>query len=463
MAHFLNSLDNLIWGIPLVVIILFTGIYLSKGLSFLQLFHLKKALKLTLSEEEEEGNGEISSFAALCTALSATIGTGNMIGVATAICQGGPGALFWMIIAAFFGMATKYSEGFLAIRYRSIDEDGTVTGGPFTYIEYGLGPKWKPLAIIFAFFGIGVAMLGNGTFTQVNGITNSVAMFVDPMNHLSFQLLGHSIPTIIAITGLIVTVLAALVIIGGIQRISAVAEKVVPFMAICYIVIGLIFIAFNLTSIPAAFVKIVQSAFGLRAVSGGILGTMIIAMQKGIARGIFSNEAGLGSAPIAAASAITDNPVRQGLISMTGTFFDTIIICTITGLTIVITGAWNNGLEGIQVTNYAFQTGLPFNTKFTSFIIMMCLTIFSFTTIIGWNFYGEKCLGYLSKNNGKALIIYRVLYIFALFVGPYFTLTEVWTLADIFNGLMAIPNILALLLLSPLVFKETREQIRKKR
>jgi len=462
MTNFLNTLDSLIWGVPLIVAILATGIYLSHGLSFLQTKKLGKALKLTFNNKIE-GEGEISPFAALCTALSDTIGTGNMVGVATAICQGGPGSLFWMVLAAFFGMATKYSEGFLAIRYRKIDENGIVTGGPFAYIEYGLGKKFKPLAVAFAVFGIGVALLGIGTFTQVNGVTNATAMFFDPNGVNTVSVLGFIRPISVVITGVILTIIVALVVIGGLKRISSVAEKIVPFMAICYVVIGVLFLLFNLTAIPSAFVEIIQSAFGMRAVSGGILGTMVIAMQKGIARGIFSNEAGLGSAPIAAASAITDNPVRQGLISMTGTFFDTIIICTITGLTIVITGAWKNGLEGIQVTNYAFQTGLPFNTNFTSFIIMMCLTIFSFTTIIGWNFYGEKCLGYLSKNNGKALIIYRVLYIFALFVGPYFTLTEVWTLADIFNGLMAIPNILALLLLSPLVFKETREQIRKKR
>lgn len=459
MSEFLNTLDNLIWGIPLIVVILATGIFLSIGLHFLQLSNLKQAFRFTF-KSENTGKGEISSFAALCTALSATIGTGNMIGVATAICQGGPGALFWMIIAAFFGMATKYSEGFLAIKYRKINEDGSITGGPFAYIEYGLGKKFKPLAVLFAIFGIGVALLGIGTFTQVNGITNAAGMFFDPKSSHIISLFGTDYSLIVAITGLILTFLVGLVIIGGIKRISKVAEKIVPFMAACYILIGIIFIIYNIKAVPSALVEIVESAFGMRAVSGGFLGTMIIAMQKGIARGIFSNEAGLGSAPIAAASARTDSPVRQGLISMTGTFFDTIIICTITGLTIVITGAWNIGREGVSVTSYAFEQGLPFPTQITTFIIMICLMVFAFTTILGWNFYGERCLGYLSSNNKAMLIVYRIVFMVAIFIGPYFTLSEVWTIADIVNGLMAIPNLIALLLLSPVIFRETKSYMK---
>lgn len=455
MSAFLNTLDNLIWGIPLIVVILATGIFLSVGLHFLQLSNLKQAFKFTF-KSDNKGNGEITSFAALCTALSATIGTGNMIGVATAICQGGPGALFWMIIAAFFGMATKYSEGFLAIRYRKINDDGSITGGPFAYIEYGLGKKFKPLAILFAIFGIGVALLGIGTFTQVNGITNAAGMFFDPNNTNIVSFLGRDYSLVVIITGIILTFLVGLVIIGGIKRISKVAEKIVPFMAVCYILIGIIFIIYNIKAVPAAFIQIIQNAFGMKAVSGGFLGTMIIAMQKGIARGIFSNEAGLGSAPIAAASARIDSPVKQGLISMTGTFFDTIIICTITGLTIVITGAWNIGKEGVSVTSHAFEQGLPFPSQITTFIIMTCLMVFAFTTILGWNFYGERCLGYLSSNNKTMLIIYRIIFMLAIFIGPYFTLSEVWTIADIVNGLMAIPNIIAILLLSPVIFKETR-------
>lgn len=459
MSNFLNTLDNLIWGIPLIIVILTTGIFLSIGLHFLQLTKIKKAFKFTFKNDCSSNKGEITSFAALCTALSATIGTGNMIGVATAICQGGPGALFWMIVAAFFGMATKYSEGFLAIRFRKINDDGTLIGGPFAYIEYGLGKKFKPLAVLFALFGIGVALLGIGTFTQVNGITNATSMFFDPKSEFVINIFGTPRLGVVIIAGLILTVLVGLVIIGGIKRISYVAEKIVPFMAVSYIIIGLIFIICNLSSVPSAIKEIVESAFGLRAISGGAIGTMLIAMQKGIARGIFSNEAGLGSAPIAAASAKATSPVHQGLISMTGTFLDTIIICTITGLTIVITGAWNIGLEGVSVTSFAFQKGLPFPPQVTTFIIMICLVIFAFTTILGWNFYGERCLGYLSNNNKNMIKIYRFIFLLAIFVGPYFTLSQVWTIADIVNGLMAIPNIIALLLLSPLIFKETRSYL----
>lgn len=461
MTNFLNALDNLIWGIPLIVIILTTGIFLSIGLHFLQLTKIKKACQFTFKNDSKGNKGEISSFAALCTALSATIGTGNMIGVATAIVQGGPGALFWMIVAAFFGMATKYSEGFLAIRFRKINEEGTLIGGPFAYIEYGLGKKFKPLAVLFALFGIGVALLGIGTFTQVNGITNAVSMFFDPKSQFIINVLGTPRLGVVVIVGLILTIIVALVIIGGIKRISYVAEKIVPFMAVTYITLGIIFIIFNISSVPAAVKEIVESAFGLRAISGGAIGTMIIAMQKGIARGIFSNEAGLGSAPIAAASAKATSPVHQGLISMMGTFLDTIIICTITGLTIVITGAWNIGLEGVSVTTFAFQNGLPFPPQVTTFIIMSCLVFFAFTTIIGWNFYGERCLGYLTNNNKKMIKIYRIIFIIAIFIGPYFTLSQVWTIADIVNGLMAIPNIIALLLLSPVIFKETKSYLDK--
>jgi AGCS family alanine or glycine:cation symporter len=461
MSNFLNTLDNLIWGIPLIVIILTTGIFLSIGLHFLQLSKIGKAFKFTFKKDSNSGKGEISSFAALCTALSATIGTGNMIGVATAICQGGPGALFWMIVAAFFGMATKYSEGFLAIRFRNINEDGTLIGGPFAYIEYGLGKKFKPLAVIFAIFGISVALLGIGTFTQVNGITNATSMFFDPQGEFLINVLGTPRLGVVVIAGLILTLLVGLVIIGGIKRISYVAEKIVPFMAVSYILIGLIFIICNITKVPAAFKEIIASAFGLRAISGGAIGTMLIAMQKGIARGIFSNEAGLGSAPIAAASARATSPVHQGLISMTGTFLDTIIICTITGLTIVITGAWNIGLEGVAVTSFAFEQGLPFPTQITTFIIMICLVVFAFTTILGWNFYGERCLGYLTNNNQVIIKVYRFIFLLAIFIGPYFTLSQVWTIADIVNGLMAIPNIIALLLLSPVIFRETRNYIKE--
>lgn len=453
---FISRVDNIVWGIPLIVLILFVGIYLTIRLRVLQFFHLPRALKYMVLNEEG-GEGEVTSFGALCTALSATIGTGNIVGVATAIVAGGPGALFWMWIAAFFGMATKYSEGLLAILYRNIDSDGHVLGGPFYYIENGMGPKFKWLAKLFALFGTVAGLMGIGTFTQVSGITSSVQNYFDPSNAVTVSILGTDVSIAVIIAGSIVTLCAGLVLIGGVQRIASVSEIIVPFMAVIYVVICLILVIVNYKAVPGALEEIVASAFGLRAAAGGALGAITVAMQKGIARGIFSNEAGLGSAPIAAAAAQTKEPVRQGLVSMTGTFIDTIIICTMTGLSIVITGSWNIGLEGVAVTNNAFVTGLPFNAAFSSFLLMMCLVFFAFTTIIGWNYYSERCLEYLTGGNMKAVKVFRWLYILAVFIGPYMTIAAVWNIADIFNGLMALPNLIAILALSGVIASTTRE------
>ncbi len=460
MAKFeeiLVKIDDFVWGVPLIVLILAAGIFLTCRVKLLQVFHLPKALKF-MFKNESDGVGEVSSFGALCTALSATIGTGNIVGVATALVAGGPGALFWMIIAAFFGMATKYAEGLLAIKYRTIDEKGHALGGPFYYIEKGMGKAWKWLACFFAFFGVGAGLFGIGTFTQVQSVTSAIKNFFDPEGtNTAFSLFGNDYSWAVVIGGLIITICAALVIIGGIKRISKVSEVVVPFMAVIYVVFCFTIVCFNITKVPAAVVEIVQSAFGLRAVAGGALGAIMVAMQKGIARGIFSNEAGLGSAPIAAAAAQTKEPVRQGLVTMTGTFIDTIVICTLTGLSIVLTGAWNSGLEGVAVTTKAFQSGLPFlPAEIASFALMLCLVFFAFTTILGWDYYSERCLEYLTGGKKWALQIFRWLYIAAVFVGPYMTLSAVWTMADIFNGLMALPNIIALLALSGVVAKETK-------
>ena len=394
----LKQIDDFVWGVPLMVLILSGGLLLTVRLGLLQVRKLGLALKWMV-QNEEEGEGEISSFAALCTALSATIGTGNIVGVATAVCAGGPGALFWMIMAAFLGMATKYSEGLLAVKYRVVDESGHSLGGPFYYIEKGMGKNWKWLAKIFAFFGACVGLFGIGTFSQV----------------------------------------------------------VVPFMAIIYFIFALALVLCNIKEVPQAIVTIVQAAFNPKAVTGGVVGSMLVAMQNGVARGIFSNEAGLGSAPIAAAAAQTKEPVRQGLVSMTGTFIDTIVICTLTGLSVVITGAWQvEGLEGVQVTTYAFQNGLPFSNQFCAAVLMICLVFFAFTTILGWDYYGERCLEYLTGKDEKKIKIYRWLYILAVFIGPYMTVAAVWTIADIFNGLMALPNMIALFALSGVVVKETK-------
>ena len=456
--EFLTKVDDLVWGVPLMILIMAGGILLTIRMGLLQVRKLPLALKWMV-RNEEEGEGEVTSFGALCTALSATIGTGNIVGVATAIGAGGPGALFWMELAAFFGMATKYAEGLLAVKYRVVDEENHALGGPFYYIEKGMGEGWKWLAKIFAFFGICVGLFGIGTFSQVNGISSAVQGFFDPdkTNTVTIPGIGTYSWTVV-IASLILSICVALVLIGGIQRIASVSQIIVQFMAIIYVVISVVLLICNITEIPHAIVIIVKSAFNPQAVAGGVAGSMIVAMQKGVARGIFSNEAGLGSAPIAAAAAKTKEPVRQGLISMTGTFVDTIVICTMTGLSIVLTGAWQQeGLEGVQVTTYAFQNGLPIPAQVSAFLLMLCLVFFAFTTILGWDYYSERCLEYLTGSKGKSIMVYRWLYIIAVFIGPYMTVKAVWTIADIFNGLMAIPNMIAIFVLSGVVVKETKD------
>ena len=453
----ITVIDNAVWGMPLICLIMATGIFLTARLGLVQIRHLGKAFKF-MFKDEEDGHGEVTSFGALCTALSATIGTGNIAGVATAIAVGGPGALFWMVLAAFFGMATKYSEGLLAIKYRTIDEDGHVLGGPFYYIENGMGKNWKWLAKLFAFFGAGVGLFGIGTFTQVNSIASAVKNFFDPDMAHTVALFGGEYSWATVIAGLILTLCVGLVVIGGIQRISKVSEVVVPFMAVLYVGLALIIIITNITAVPGAFATIIKSAFTGSALAGGAVGSMFVAMQKGVARGIFSNESGLGSAPIAAAAARTKEPVRQGLVSMTGTFIDTIVICTMTGLSIVIAGSWlNPDLEGVEITMDAFQKGLPFPGFVATFSLMLCLVFFAFTTILGWDYYGERCVEYLFNKNKSVVKGYRWLYIIAVFIGPYMTVAAVWNIADIFNALMAFPNLIALLALNGVIVKETKE------
>ncbi|MCI9477004.1 MAG: alanine:cation symporter family protein [Emergencia sp.] len=459
-TELIKSIDDFVWGIPLIVLIMGTGILLTCRVKLLQVRKLGKALKFMVSNKEG-GEGEVTSFGAFCTAMAATIGTGNIVGVATAVVAGGPGALFWMIVAAFFGMATKYSEGVLAIKYRTIDAEGHALGGPFYYIEKGMGTSWKWLAKLFAIFGIGAGLLGIGTITQVNGIASAVKNFADPNSQHTMTLFGAEYSIAVVATAIIVAVATALVVIGGIQRISSVTTIIVPFMAITYVVVCVAIILYNIKAFPAAIVTIVQSAFGLKAVAGGALGAMMVAVQNGVARGIFSNEAGLGSAPIAAAAAQTKTSVRQGLISMTGTFIDTIIICTMTGTTLIITGATELGLEGAECTAYAFGKGLPWSQSTGAFILMMCLAFFAFTTILGWDYYSERCLEYLAGKKKGILMTYKWLYIFAVLIGPFLTVEAVWTIADIFNGLMAIPNLIALVALSGVVARETKDFFEK--
>lgn len=440
MLDFFTTIDDFVWGPPLLVLLVGTGIYLTLRLGLLQVLRLPKAFKLIFAEDK--GEGDISSFAALATALAATVGTGNIVGVATAIKTGGPGALFWMWIAAFFGMATKYSEGLLAIKFRTLDDQGNVSGGPMYYITHGFSGKWqifaKPLAYFFAFAGVLVAWLGIGTFSQVNSITASL------QNSFDWS------PKIVSI---LLALITAAIIFGGIQSISKVSEKVVPFMAGLYILAALVVIFTNFNQLLPVLEMVFQSAFTGKAAVGGFAGaTVMVAMRLGIARGVFSNESGLGSAPIAAAAAKTEEPVEQGLISMTGTFIDTIIICTLTGLAILVTGQWSGSLKGAPMTQAAFSS--VFGT-FGEIALTLSLVLFAFTTILGWSYYGERCFEFIFKST-KFLPLYRLIFVVMVALGGYLTLDVVWKIADIVNGLMALPNLIALLVLSPIIIKETK-------
>ena len=434
--NLLNKVDNFVWGPPLLILLVGTGIYFTVRLGLIQIVRLPKALKL-IFKAENDGSGDISSFGALCTALAATIGTGNIVGVATAIKAGGPGALFWMWIAAFFGMATKYSEGLLAVKFRTNDDNNQVAGGPMYYIINGMGEKWKPLAIFFSISGILVALLGIGTFSQVNSITDAVkgSFNIDPK-----------------ITGVVLGICVALIIFGGLQSISNVATKIVPFMTVLYILICLTILGKFYTLIPDTLGLILKSAFTGQAAAGGFIGsTVSMAIRNGIARGVFSNESGLGSAPIAAAAAKTKWPAEQGLISMTGTFIDSIIICTLTGISLIISGVWQSDLNGAIMTQSAFASVFP---NLGPIFLTISLSLFAFTTIIGWSYYGERCFEFLF--GVKKINIFRVLFVTMVLLGAFLKLEVVWIIADIVNALMALPNLIALLALSPIVISETK-------
>lgn len=447
--------NNIIWGIPLIVLILVVGIVLTIKLKFIQIKHLGKSLKYMVTNETKE-SGEVSTFGALCISMAATLGTGKIVGVATAIAIGGPGALFWMIFAAIFGMATKYAEGFLAIRYRRLNPDGTVCGGPYAYIEMGMGNRHKWLAKAFAIFGALAGLMGIGTMTQMNSITESVVSVFDPNHTNLIKIFGMEITVAGLVSGIIVTVLSAFAVIGGISRISKMSVVLVPFMAIGYLIACLLIIIFNLHLVPEALAKILTSAFSFKASVGGIAGMGIIsAMRQGVSKGIFSNEAGLGSAPIAISSAQTNDPIKSGLVSMASTFIDTMVLCLTIGLGIVMMSTYED-YEGINITIKAFEKGLNISNLASAIIVMCSIATFAFTTIIGWNVYGEKCMAYLFHNKKIAVVVYRILYIIFVGITPFLSLKIVWTSASIFNGLMALPNLIALLCLSGVIAKETQ-------
>lgn len=443
----LNTLNSWVWGPPMLALIAITGLFLTIGLKAYPILHLKTGFIELWKSRHKQGEGEISGFNALMTSLSATIGTGNIAGVATAVALGGPGAIFWMWIIALVGMATKYSEAVLAVRFREKNEQGHFVGGPMYYIRNGLGKNFRWLAVTFAFFGM-LAGFGIGNGVQANSVA-------DAMNHI--QIGGAGIPE--WITGSVVAILVALVLFGGIRRISDVAGKLVPFMAIAYVVAGLVLLGIFANEIPAAFALIIEHAFTPVSATGGFAGaTVWAAIRFGVARGVFSNEAGLGSAPIAHAAAATDSPVRQGTIAMLGTFIDTLVICTITGLVIVASGAWQSGESGASLTAAAFNTGLP---VIGQYVVTLGLAVFAFTTIIGWSFYGERCAEYLF--GVKAVWPFRLCWVVAIPIGATQELDLAWLIADTLNALMALPNLIALLLLSPVVFKLTKEYLANKK
>lgn len=437
----LSQISSFIWGAPLLILLSGVGIYFTLALKGIQISQLLRAFIYMFKPEKNEGQtGDISAFASLSTALAATIGTGNIVGVATAIHSGGPGALFWMWLIALFGMATKYSEGLLAIKFRGRDKDGFIAGGPMYYIEMGMGKNWRWLAKAFAFFGVLVALVGIGTFPQVNGITHSLEATFD-------------IP--IVFSAIVLTLIVIAIIFGGVKRISKIASVIVPFMAVSYVIASVSVLILNAEKLPDTIILIVHAAFDPQAALGGAVGfTVMQAIQLGVARGIFSNESGLGSAPIAAAAAQTKEPVRQGLISMTGTFLDTIIVCTMTGLVIVLTGTWSGQTQGAELTTQAFTQGL--DSSFGAIVVTVGLVFFAFTTILGWCYYGERCFVYLTNGRTKGIKFYRILFVALIASAPFLELKTIWTIADIVNGLMAFPNLIALIALRKVIIEETK-------
>lgn len=435
-----SDVGDIVWGPFTLALIVGTGVLLTIRLGLLQFRDLPYALKLTFSKSDKKSKdkGDISHFQSLMTAMAATLGIGNMTGVASAILMGGVGALFWMWAAAVFGMATKYGEAILAVKYRQVNHKGEISGGPMYYIEKGLGWKW--LAVMFALFGF-LASFGIGNMTQANTVAGALNANFDINPWL---------------TGFILMVLTGVVLLGGIKGIGRVSAVFVPFMALFYLLGGSVIIVLNITEVPAAFALIVSEAFNPSAAAGGAIG---MAIRYGVARGVFSNEAGLGSAPIAAAAAKTDYPGRQALVSMTGTFLDTMIVCTVTGLAIVMSGIYTDHGDAASLTGDAFEFFLP---GVGNLIVVFGIIFFAYSTIIGWSYYGEKCFGYLFGDHRTG--IYKTIFVIVVMVGAGLELELVWGIADIFNALMAIPNLIALIFLSGVIVNETNKfrEVRKR-
>jgi|TARA_B110000902_G_scaffold22261_2_gene24883 AGCS family alanine or glycine:cation symporter len=432
----IDTMRDVIWGPGMLALLLGTGIYLSIGLKGISITKIPYAFKQLFKGRKGSGEGEISPFNALMTALSSTVGTGNIVGVATAIALGGPGALFWMWCAAVIGLATKYAEAVLAVHYRETDELGKKVGGPMYYIKNGLGAKWKWLGMLFAFFG---ALAGFGLANTVQ--SNAVSQVLES---------NFNVPSLVS--GIVMSILVGIVLLGGIKRIAEVAGKLVPLMAIIYLLATMSILILNAAEVPAAVFLIVDTAFNGAAATGGFVGaTIMLALQSGVARGVFSNESGLGSAPIAHAAAETNSPVRQGSIAMLGTFIDTLIICTMTGLVLVVTGVWDGELHGAAMTSAAFSSELPFG----DIILTLCIILFAFTTMLGWSYYGERCAEFLL--GPKVIVPFRVLWVVGIFLGTQMSLELVWKMSDVLNGMMAIPNLIALVFLAPVVFRLSSE------
>ncbi|WOT04769.1 alanine/glycine:cation symporter family protein [Shewanella youngdeokensis] len=446
ITEFVGMINGVVWGTPMLIMILGVGLFLTFGLRLMPILKLGTGFRLLWSgripDKDKNIKGQISPFNALMTSLSATIGTGNIAGVATAIFIGGPGALFWMWCTALVGMATKFAEAVLAVRYREVDEHGNHVGGPMYYIKNGLGSKWAWLGTAFALFGA-LAGFGIGNTVQANSVADALSS-------------NFGVPT--WVTGVVLMVLVGAVLMGGIKRIADVAGKLVPIMTVFYIAAGIAVLVVYAADIPAAFELIIHSAFSPVAAQGGFAGAAVwAAIRFGVARGVFSNEAGLGSAPIAHAAAQTNNPVAQGLVAMLGTFIDTLIVCTITGLAIIVSGAWTSGENGAALTSFAFSHAFPLG----NYVVAIALTVFAFTTILGWSFYCEKCVQFLFGI--KAIKPFRVIWTIVVPLGAVSSLEFIWLLADTLNAMMAIPNLIALALLSPVVFALTKEYFLKQR